>query len=86
MPSKTKLIEAALTALLGVVGTIGIAVLTGAWSSKEDTVAHQADIAAVVQMTQRTLDVVCDQALTKTVRTARACSAPAPVVQAGRPK
>ncbi len=38
---------------------IAVAILLGAWASKESASDHAADIAAIRALQQRTLDVVC---------------------------
>jgi predicted Rossmann-fold nucleotide-binding protein len=77
---KKKAVEYLISAALALVSSIFLLFGTGAWDSKESAIDHAADFAAVVEMQQRTLDVVCDgQKLTE--RAKRACSSPAPVLR-----
>lgn len=46
--------------LLAIAAPIIVAVLVGAWTSKESTADHNADIARIESNVQRILDVVCD--------------------------
>lgn len=55
--------------LLAIAAPIIVAVLVGAWTSKESASDHNADIARIESSVQRILDVVCaDQRATQ-----RAC-------------
>lgn len=46
--------------LLAIAAPIIVAILVGAWSSKESVQDHNADVARIEQSVQRILDVVCD--------------------------
>ena len=54
MPAPDRLRDLVGNALLGVVATIAVAVLTGVWGSKENVTAHQTDMAAI----RRSLDSI----------------------------
>lgn len=60
--------ELVINALIGIVATVALAVLTGAWATKETTVAHSADIVAIRRGLDslaagqtRILDAICNQ-------------------------
>lgn len=47
------------SAVATLLGSVLLLILTGAWSSKESVVDHQADMQTIRAWQQRVLDVVC---------------------------
>lgn len=82
--TRKKLAEMVMSALLTLLATLFVLFGTGAWASKENTSDHAADIRAVIEMQQRTLDVVCD-GQKASIRAARACAAPPPTITVRKP-
>lgn len=78
MPTRQKFAEMAINTLMGLIATLAVLFGTGAWSYKENANDHAADVAVIMEMQTRTLDVVCDQ---DGNREKRACKEPRPVIR-----
>jgi hypothetical protein len=57
--SLTSMRDAAIGGLVTLIGSLILAIATGAWAAKENAADHKADIAAVRAELRRILDVVC---------------------------
>jgi hypothetical protein len=77
MPTGKKIVELAINAALGLLATLFLLFGTGAWSRKENASDHAADMAAVMEMQTRTLDILCE---TPGNAQKRPCTAPKPTL------
>lgn len=59
MPTATRLRDHITGGVVTIVALILVAILTGAWSAKESTSAHTADVQAIRSDVQRLKDVIC---------------------------
>ncbi len=76
--TRQKFVELIASSLLTLLATLFVLFGTGAWSGKENTADHAADFRDLVEMQQRTLDVVCDGHAVQSPRAYRACTSPRP--------
>lgn len=78
MPTGKKIAEMTINTVIGLIATLAVLFGTGAWSIKENASDHAADVAVIMEMQTRTLDVVCDQ---DGNREKRACKEPRPEIR-----